>query len=253
MFCKYCGNKLKDNAKFCSQCGHKTDDTQSPVDFNDPQETTIRIHIGKKAVISIILVFAVILGVVIANNLPSLEDKLMKNTWWSEPQFHNDDYDYSDSSWYKEEHPDSPVVGYYVTGYCESLVFCEYGTIRKDKYNSPGDSGGAYTSSNKITADNFPSSYRWLMYSDNKETWTLLDGKKLSVGEKVYRWDSYESESTWYMTSTTLRIGEDSYTKEKPRIYNVPDPPPYWCAHCGEAGPFKSKCPTCDKTEKVDE
>lgn len=37
MFCKYCGNQLPDNAKFCPKCGKLTDD--SSVNFTESETT----------------------------------------------------------------------------------------------------------------------------------------------------------------------------------------------------------------------
>lgn len=281
MFCENCGNAVRNGAKFCVHCGHRIEPMEDVQEVSEAQETAVTQEIPetpeaaatceetiqqpetennepeqtahtpmsttKKLIIGAVAITAVVLLIVVLCKNFSLEKRLMGAVWWGDPKFSNDAYDYSDSEWFQEEYPRSPTKGYYVNGDCESLLFCEYGTIRRIRYATPGD----YMSSHEVTADNYSGGYKWESSSDNSTTWTLLDGKKLSVGDEVYRWSSGESENTWYMTATTLRIGTQRYTKTKPRINNVLDAPPYWCAHCGEEGPFKSKCPECEHEEKI--
>ena len=42
MFCKYCGNQLPENAKFCSSCGAKVDEEVQAVKYEEPQVVYVK-------------------------------------------------------------------------------------------------------------------------------------------------------------------------------------------------------------------
>ena len=42
MFCRYCGNQLPENAKFCSSCGAKVDEEVQEVKHEEPQVVYVK-------------------------------------------------------------------------------------------------------------------------------------------------------------------------------------------------------------------
>ncbi len=253
--CSYCGASAMKDENFCIRCGKalkKEEDTvyDSNSDFliknKDISAVTgklIKLFKSKKIVISACCIAAVVLAAVIAGS-NSVEKKLMKNEWWSDIEFENEYYDYSDSE------------GYWVTAECEVLLFYEYGTYKFEKYSMPGQ-GCAYLMSFIVNEDNCPSNFEWRrsgVNCDDYHTWTVLDGKRLCLGSNTYKWSSVASDDTWYLSRNKLRIGEKYYSTNEPDL-NIADEnpglPSYWCAYCGEEGPFSVECPRCGKTEKA--
>lgn len=162
----------------------------------------------------------------------------MKNTWWLEISFDNEE------SYNKDR--------YWVTARCGRITFCFSGNVRGEYFDF-GD--GAYRVSYKVTADNMPSYFEFSdVSSGNGGTWELLDNKELLFNDEYYEWDKDESEDTWYLKGDTLRIGEDYYSAENPGVRVSEDAKriSYWCANCGEAGPFDDReCPECECEEKI--
>ena len=74
MFCKYCGNKLEDNAKFCNQCGKKQDDVQRTVNTENPEEKPKKLSKKTWIIIAgIVLMIAIIFVAVKSGNHNSNE------------------------------------------------------------------------------------------------------------------------------------------------------------------------------------
>lgn len=249
MFCPKCGAEQAENNKFCFSCGCAL----SAIDQSQEKATAVQGQpkAFKKAVTVVLVIAVLVMGVIIFINTNSLENRLKSNIWWEELRFSNSKYDYSDSDWWQEDFPDLLPKGYYVNGHCDSILFCEYGTIRLESYQTPPNDGGAYTVSEEVTFENgLWRSFEWKVdYSTNDQSWELLDDNRLAIGNKTYTWSKTESDDTWYLSSTELRIGETTYTKEKPDFQVESGLPPYWCANCGREGPYSGDCPQCDSDE----
>lgn len=246
MVCQNCGCKLKTGAVFCHVCGAPASQAVPPV---RPRRSFARILIP----VTVLLMLAI--GAAVwyfqAN---SLENRLMEKQWWSEIYFQNRAYDFSDSEWWKEDHPNSPEKGYWVDGRVTQLRFFPHGTIRDIYYVTPvGAPGTAWMSDHEVTEQNYSPTYTWNGGSGNRGSWSVWDDDTLEFYGSLYKWSEQESNGTWYMTGDTLRIGTNYYTARAPRIYNTAGLPPYWCANCGESGPYDGKCPNCDSKEKITE
>ena len=91
MFCKYCGEKLPDEARFCHKCGHKVNEPEkhSEIEINEITNKEMPAYPKKKKkggrVFLILIMLLVIIGAVsgiiyIRNrNLPNYYDSLEKN------------------------------------------------------------------------------------------------------------------------------------------------------------------------------
>lgn len=251
MYCSKCGREVRNGAKFCDQCGTSVLKKKKPIG----KIIGILAAIAVVAALSVAVVLTGVIGViggVFLVRANSLENRLTRDMWWYEPRFYNEPYDYSDSDWFKEQHPGAPEKGYWVTGTCASIRFCQYGTIRNESYSAPPSysGGGAYMFSYEATADHYSPSMEWTGWSSNSTTWSLMDNKTLVIYDETYFWDENEAENTWYLSGDTLRIGKDYLTKVRPNINCVSDMPPYWCENCGQEGPFASTCPNCGDTKK---
>lgn len=240
MYCKYCGNEIPENTTFCKNCGNQL--LYETVDSNEtpaPQRTRgFASTIIKKAVLIAAVIAVLITGIVFFTKTNSLDKKLMQNGWWEEIQFDNEPRAYDDSYW--------------VTAKCHRITFCPSGNVREDKFHF---GWGAYELSYEVNAENMPSNFSFPEVSSyNDYYWELLDGKELLYNDNYYEWSSTEDDDTWYLKGDTLRIGDTYYTTKNPgvKVDNDFDEIPYWCANCGQKGPYnETRCPNCDSKEKI--
>lgn len=251
-FCGNCGTKVNEEDAFCLNCGNKLFQGVQNSFFtisqteNKKKSFSPNKNIIKKLVLILTLglcVFGVIFSVNYFLELYSLENRLMKNEWWADTRFES-----SESS-YRYSNSDEMIDGYSTYGVAEMFVFCEYGTIRIDKYISE-----RCLSENRLTADTCPSYLDWRCSSDNDSLWRILDDNTLVVNDDRYEWKNDGDEDTWYMSNGKLRIGENVYTLNRPSyVKNTYKVPPYWCEKCGQEGPFKRECPECEYDVRNDE
>lgn len=257
MYCIRCGLKIQEGMRFCGRCGHCLDDSFPPERKQETVQTTSTSPMRKlttrqlKRIIAVICLVAVVAGLLIWNPF-SLENRLMGKKWWSDIRVNCEYFDYSDS-----EYIDSPAeCGYWVDAYCDSLVFCPYGTIREQDYMTPEFAPScAYATTYEVTPENVPSWFEWSMgYYRNSGTWEIMSGRRLVLNDNTYDWSQSEDENTWYLSGNTLRIGNRQYTSEDPGLSIINDDViPYWCANCGEPGPYRKECPNCESKKKTED
>ena len=248
MYCTKCGFKMEDDVQFCSRCGHNANKSITGPKTTEKKSIKDRLQkMTKKQllwIIAAVCVLTVVIGLIIYNPF-SLENRLMGKKWWTEINVDCEYYDYSDGD------------GYWVRASCGSIVFCPYGTIRNQYYYTPISSGTAYDMDHEVTKDSIPGYFEWGMgkYGQfyNSGTWELMSGRRLVLGESVYEWSRAESEDTWYLSGNSLRIGDSYYTSKDPNLNIIDDDVPYWCANCGEPGPYTKQCPNCGSKKKTED
>ena len=253
-FCSKCGIQVNQDDDFCFNCGCRLNqidrfNNDRFSGFYDENKNNIKGYINRgliKKTLAILVVFICVSGLVFFVNFLfdaySPENRLMKNEWWAETRFENSEcrYGYGNS--------DEMIDGYSSYGVAKMVVFCEYGTIRVDKYVSE-----YCYSQNGLSAANCSSRLSWDCRSNNDTLWKILDDNVLVVDEEKYTWSDDIEEDTWYLTNGKLRIGNEVFTTSKPSyVKDTYDVPPYWCERCGQQGPYARECPECEYDEQDD-
>ena len=225
MFCPYCGSQISGCDKFCTKCGKQTTDntTMSASAANVPKSY------GKKKgiVIGAISVFlCVVIIVAICFAIKSPEELLKDNEWYGEMDVDCEYHDWSSIG---------DGEGYWFQAECDAVIFYSDGKSRQMSYEI--GNGGVYGPfSYKITSENIPSNIKWRKDIWNTYySWEVLDKNALKYHNDYYAWDDEKDthcncgdsecrhSDTWYVTSKYLRIGQTTYTSQKPASLHVED------------------------------
>lgn len=229
--CPQCGNIIENEAKFCIMCGCQVIKQEDKSLLHTTEEKTVqkKKKTKKYAIITLSVIIAVVVIIVVIIQQNTLENKLMRQTWW-ETEINLSRY--------------SGYLRDYNSAEYESITFCESGNVRIESFYSKEYTWG----------DDTPESW-WngrftQLNSDNEYKWELLDNDKLFFRGVYYEWSKFKAEDTWFCDGNTLRIGRTTYTSER-APFSVNSSIPYWCDYCGEEGPFGDSCPECGKTKKT--
>lgn len=228
--CNECGNSINEGDNFCCKCGCQAIKQEDKALLHTTDEKTVqKKKTMKHAIITLSVIIAVITIVVVIIQQNTLENKLMRHTWW-ETKINLSRY--------------GSALRDYNSAEYESITFCESGNVRIESFYSKEYTWG----------DDTPESW-WngrftQLNSDNEYKWELLDNDELFFRGVYYRWSNSNDEDTWFCDGNTLRIGRTTYTSER-APFSVNSSIPYWCDYCGEEGPFGDSCPECDKTKKT--
>lgn len=230
--CPQCGSIIENEAEFCIKCGSQVIKPEDKYLLHITEEKTVHKKTKKNAIITlsvIIVVVAIIAIFVVIIQQNTLENRLMRETWWEEDirlSRHNGRLQSYNSAEYK------------------SITFCESGNVRIESFSST-----EYTWSEDDPESWWNGRFTFLE-SDNEDKWELLDNDKLYFRGVYYSWSTYSDDDTWYLAGDTLRIGRTTYITAR-ASFSVNSNIPYWCDYCGEEGPFGDSCPECDKSKKT--
>lgn len=228
MYCIYCGKEISNDSHFCIHCGKQV---SKPVNTTaNNSKFTISGRLKKGIIIGILSVCLCIALIFILRPDEDIRikspEKLLKNSvWYGELDVGNTQY--GDSS------------EYYYWAECVKRVFYSDGMEKATYYNA-GDGWNVYGPvPYKMTSEDFPVNLDWAIEEGYyKREWEVLEDDVLKYDGRYYVWDEDKDThcdcdindqddcqhyETWYVTKKYLRIGNDTFTPQKPRALNVDD------------------------------